>query len=190
MALGWARQAGAEGEPSPLPSGDAPDGGSLCASPGARAHRRLRSEAEAEAPQQVVAGPAHPGASGGGGFSISLNDQKRERNAYGRLPVGGELPSGAVLGLYAHELRDLTATMPGRSYENKHMSACDRRGIHSTYYCSCRRSSRSLPTSWRRMRTSLARALLKSLIYLMSGTNGREQVPGLCVPWCTEAYLA
>ena len=182
MAPGWARQVGAEGEPSPLPSGDAPGGGSLCASQGAPVHRRLRSEAGAEALQQVVGEPAHPGASGGGGFSISLGDQIRERNAYGRLPVGGELASGAVLGLHAHKLCDLTATMPRRSYGNEHMSACDRRGIHSTYYCSCRRSSRSLPTSWRRMRTSLARALLKSLIYLMSGTNGREQVQGLCVP--------
>lgn len=32
--------------------------------------------------------------------------------------------------------------------------------------CNARRSSRSFPTSWRRIRTSLARALLKSFKYL------------------------
>jgi len=35
-----------------------------------------------------------------------------------------------------------------------------------TYCCSARRSSRSFPTSWRRIRTSLASALLKSFRYL------------------------
>lgn len=42
-----------------------------------------------------------------------------------------------------------------------------------TYCCNARRSSRSLPTSWRRIRTSLARALLKSFRYLYDG-EGRE----------------
>ena len=37
---------------------------------------------------------------------------------------------------------------------------------HRTYYCRARRSSLSFPTSARRIRTSPARALLKSFKYL------------------------
>ncbi len=43
-------------------------------------------------------------------------------------------------------------------------------GKEDTYYCSCRRSSLSFPTSARSMRTSLARALLKSFKYLRKQT--------------------
>jgi len=45
--------------------------------------------------------------------------------------------------------------------------------------CSVRRSSRSFPTSWRRMRTSLARALLKSFTYLDVAAVGEKGPVGL-----------
>ena len=47
-------------------------------------------------------------------------------------------------------------------------------GLIWTYCCNARRSSRSFPTSWRRIRTSLASALLKSFKYLQRSAKGKS----------------
>ena len=47
-------------------------------------------------------------------------------------------------------------------------------GLLWTYCCNARRSSRSFPTSWRRIRTSLASALLKSFKYLQRSAKGKS----------------
>ena len=54
----------------------------------------------------------------------------------------------------------------GHRRKKERVERKDCRDRDRTYYWSCRRSSLSFPTSARRMRTSLARALLKSFRYL------------------------
>jgi len=76
-------------------------------------------------------------------------------------PVRGVLAAGAVLGFDCHQLCDLAAGIVEgvvRGFRKMRM--------FGTYCCSARRSSRSFPTSWSRIRTSLASALLKSFRYL------------------------
>jgi hypothetical protein len=74
-------------------------------------------------------------------------------------PVGSILYStSTVLGFDAHEFCDLAIGSQKPFTENT---------VH-TYYCKARLSSRSLPTSASKIRTSPANALLKSLMYLQS----------------------
>lgn len=78
------------------------------------------------------------------------------------VPTWCILSAGTVLRLHRHELGDLTT---GKRQSGQPDML--RVGSGRTYCCNCLRSSLSLPTSCNRMRTSPARALLKSLMYLI-----------------------
>ncbi len=73
-----------------------------------------------------------------------------------RAPFRRILSCGTMFGLNTHEFSDFTEIR----------STCYQKCIRGTYYWRARLSSLSFPTSASKMRTSLARALLKSLMYL------------------------
>jgi hypothetical protein len=85
------------------------------------------------------------------------------RGAYLWLPVWRIFTTCTVLRLHGHELRYLARSDPVSTRHRHRGEALAEGNAHN---CNARRSSLSLPTSWRRMRTSEANALLKSFKYL------------------------
>jgi hypothetical protein len=151
-----------EGAAGPLPCGFSRLSGRLLTT------RQAGRAGAASGPEGPSSGDGGPGAAGGGGslgWSDTIEDLMVNRSerimTYLGSPFRCVFSSRSVFRFDTHEFSDFTREVI--SYVGTMMTTKER---DQTYYWSARRSSRSFPTSASRIRTSPARALLKSFRYL------------------------